>query len=402
MSKEINDNKKEINIRSASFTLIEVIIIILITSLIVGVATSIIVYRNYNDIKASARGGNGSKITELEEAYNNILNGYVEKIDENELVNAAIKGMYNYIGDPYTTYLDKETTSNLMDRLNGEYYGLGIEFTKTEAGFVVVNVFDGSPAEKADIKEGDVLVKVNGEDISKKTPQEVADLIRNNPTKSIKISVSRGTITLTKDIVLSNITIPAVTKEKYDNIGYIKIDTFSNTTYSQFKNALESLEKDGIDGLVIDVRDNGGGYLTAAVDIAELFLEKGKNIYGLKSQTETKFYEDSTKENRKLKVAVLMNSSSASASEILAAALKESYGATLVGTTSYGKGTVQETSDLKSGGMVKYTTAYWLTPNGNSINQKGLEPDIKIELKTEENNTKNDDAQLTGAIEAIK
>ncbi len=400
MNNKIENTKKEINIRSASFTLIEVIIIILITSLVVGVATSIIVYRNYNDIKATANGDSVSKISELEEAYNNILNGYVEKIDENELVNAAIKGMYNYIGDPYTTYLDEETTSNLMDRLNGEYYGLGVEFTKTEEGFVVVTVFDGSPAKDADIKVGDFLVKVNGEDLSEKTAQEVANMIRNNPSRKIKISVTRGTITLTKDVTLSTITIPAVSKEKYDNIGYIKIETFSNTTYSQFKDALESLEKEGIDGLVIDVRNNGGGYLTAAVDIAELFLEKGKNIYGLKNQTETKFYEDSTRENRKLKVAVLINSSSASASEILAAALKESYGATLVGTTSYGKGTVQETNDLKSGGMVKYTTAYWLTPNGNSINQKGLEPDIKIEALNESNTEK--DVQLNSALEALR
>lgn len=401
MDNEKTKTKKEINIRSASFTLIEVIIIILITSLVVGVATSVIVYKNYNEIKASATGGTASRFSEIEDAYNHILNGYVEKIDESELVNAAIKGMYNYIGDPYTTYLDEETTNNLMDRLNGEYYGLGVEFTQAEEGFVVVNVFDGSPAQAADIKVGDLLVKVNGEDLDGKTSQEVADLIRNSPSKRIKISVKRASITLTKDVNLSTITIPAVTKEKYDNVGYIKIDTFSNTTYNQFKSALESLESEGITGLVIDVRNNGGGYLTAAVDIAELFLEKGKNIYGLKNQTETKFYQDTTKESKNIKVAVLMNGASASASEILASALKESYGATLVGTQSYGKGTVQETSDLKSGGMVKYTTAYWLTANGNSINQKGLEPDVLVEINKEEANSE-EDIQLNKAVEILK
>lgn len=403
MKNKIKENKKIKNgkERSASFNLLEVIIIIIMTSLVVGVSTGVIVYKNYkSDVGITE--SDGKYFKELKKAYDNIINGYVEKVDEAKLIDAAIEGMYNYLGDPYTSYIDQSSTDDLTDRLNGKYTGIGVEITKIEEGIIVINVFENGPAYNAGIEPGDILVKLNGNDITNSSAADVSNSIKNSNQNSVELSVLRDGITITKTVNIKNVNVPSVSKENFNDTGYIKIDTFSNTTYTQFKEALEALEKNNINGLVIDVRNNGGGYLNSAAEIAELFIEKGKNIYGLENKKGKTFYEDNTKTQRNYKIAVLINSSSASASEILASALKESYGATIIGTTSYGKGTVQETSKLSSGGMVKYTTAYWLTPNGNSVNNVGIKPDIEIILdKTEEYQYETDN-QLQGALNAVK
>lgn len=389
---KINKQKDKKKNRTASFNLIEVIIIIIMTSLIVGVSTGVVVYKNYNEIdKRTSKGEDKDYLKELEAAYKNILNSYVESVDEKGLTNAAIEAMYKYLGDPYTSYLDQETTSDLMDRLNGEYSGIGVEIQKIDEGVLVTNIFENSPAEKAGMLVGDIIIKVNGEDVRSNSVKEVSEKIKTK--EPVKITVYRSGIE--KDITTKaqNVIITSVTKNNYEGVGYIKISTFSNTTYSQFKTALESLESEGISSLVIDVRNNGGGYLSPAVEIAELFVTKGKNIYGLESKGTKEMYKDKTNEKRDYKVVILTNGATASASEVLTAALKESYGATIVGTTTYGKGTVQETSTLETGGMVKYTTAYWLTPDGNKINGIGIKPDIEVD--GEEN-------QLTEAINRAK
>lgn len=388
--------------KSASFNLLEVIVIILMTSLIVGVSTGIIVYKNYSNIEASKSEKAKDNITVFKDAYNKILNGYVEKIDEDELLNAAIIGMYNYLGDPYTGYLDQVTTDDLTDRLEGEYEGIGIEISKTENGILVANVFENGPAYKAGIEVGDILTKIDGKELKKVSAQEASNMIKSSKKDEIEISFFRGGITKTVTVNIKKVYIPSVTKEKYENVGYLRIDTFSATTYNQFKKSLLELEEDGITSLIIDVRNNGGGYLNSAVEIAELFIEKGKTIYGLEKKNGTVYYEDTTSTKRDYKISVLINGSSASASEVLAAALKESYDATLVGTLSYGKGTVQETKELSSGGMIKYTTAYWLTPKGNKINEIGITPDIKVNASYKLGMTLEEDIQLQEAIKSLK
>lgn len=389
-------NKKD---KTATFNLIEVIVIIIMTSLVVSVSTGIIVYKNYYKIDKTS--SNKDYLKELEYAYNNILNSYVEKVDEKELTNAAIKGMYNYLGDPYTSYLDKDSTDNLMDRLKGEYKGIGVEITTNESGTVVMTVFENSPAEEAGIMVGDIITKVKGVDVNGKTTSEVSNMIKST-NGNVEIEVNRGGITKTLTLKVSTVSIKSVIKNKYDKTGYLRIETFSNTTYKQFKENLETLEKDGIENLIVDVRNNGGGFLNSAVEIAELFVEKGKPIYGLQTKDKKEMYKDTTKEKRDYKVIVLINGGSASASEVLAAALKESYGATLLGTKSYGKGTVQDTSELESGGMIKYTTAYWLTPKGITINEKGLTPDIEVTGSFKDGMTLENDVELQTAINNLK
>ncbi len=392
--------RKEAEEKIITFNLVEVIVIILMTALISGVSTGIIVYNNSDTIKAST---NSNKyLQEFEKAYYNITNSYVEKTNERDLINAAITGMSSYLGDPYTGYLDETTSTDLEDRLEGEYYGIGVEISKMESGIQIVTVFKGGPADKAGLEVGDIIVKVNNKSVTESSAEEVSNIIKGGEKENIKISVLRGGITLDKEVGRKKVSIPSVESKIIDNVGYIYISTFSNTTYSQFKEALETLEKEDIKNLIIDVRGNGGGYLNSAVDIAELFIEKGKNIYGLESKGSKTFYQDETNEKRNYKINILMNGSSASASEILASALKESYNATLIGTKSYGKGTVQETQKLETGGMIKITTAYWLTPNGNKINGKGLNPDIEINGSYYEGMPYEEDIQLQEAINAVK
>lgn len=397
MKKALKNRKN----KTATFNLIEVIIIIIMTSLIVSVATGVIVYQNYYEIDYSTNKENRNYLKEIEKAYNNIINSYVETIDEEKLMNAAIEAMYSYLGDPYTDYLDKDVTNDLIDRLNGEYKGIGVEISGSEEGTIVVNVFDNSPASKAGFKSGDIIVRINNNDVKNLSTKEVSNMIKN-ATGKIKITVLRENENLDLTVEVKNIYVPSVESKKYGDIGYLKITTFSNNTYDQFKKELKSLESEEIKSLIIDVRDNGGGYLNSAVEIAELFIKKDTIIYGLESKDGKKIYKDSTEESRSYKIAVLINTSSASASEILTAALKESYGATLIGNITYGKGTVQETSMMDSGGMIKYTTAYWLTPSGNKINNIGIKPDIDVKNIYNEDMTIKEDKQLKEALNVVK
>ena len=396
---------KKTNKRSASFSLLEVIVIVIMTALVVGVSSSLIVYKNYNKINSDYNNDNKEEIDKFIEAYNNILDSYVEKVDGSDLIDEAIKAMYEHLGDPYTSYLDKTTTDTLEEQLNGEYQGIGIEISKDNAtGYIlVIDVFKNSPADEAGLKPGDLISSVNGENTATKSAEEVSNLIKGSQSENVKIGYIRDDDEKITTVVVRNVIIPSVQSENFDGVGYIYIETFSNTTYSQFKEALKDLENEKIKSLIIDVRDNTGGYLDAATEIAELFIEKGKIIYQLKKQGEIyRVYKDETEEKRNYEVAILINSNSASASEILAAALKESYGAKLIGKISYGKGTVQETEKLDNGEMLKYTTAYWLTPNGMKINNIGLVPDIEVDPEDYDTYSYEVDTQLQKAIQTVK
>lgn len=391
--------------RSASFSLLEVIVIVIMTALVVGVSSSLIVYNNYNKINSNYSGNNKEEIDKFIEAYNNILDSYVEKVDGSDLIDEAIKAMYEHLGDPYTSYLDKNTTETLEEQLNGEYQGIGVEISKeyTTGYILVIDVFKNSPADEAGLKPGDLISSVNGENTATKSAEEVSNLIKGSQIENVKIGYIRNEEERTTTVVVKNVIIPSIQAENFDGVGYIYIETFSNTTYSQFKKALENLENEKIKSLIIDVRDNTGGYLDAATKIAELFIEKGKIIYQLEKQGKIdRVHKDETEEKRNYEVTILINSSSASASEILAAALKESYGAKLIGEISYGKGTVQETEKLENGEMLKYTTAYWLTPNGMKINNVGLIPDIEVKLGEYDTYSYEVDTQLQKAIETVK
>ena len=396
--KKKKENDIEVIDKTVEFSLTEVIIIILITGIVVSIASGLIVYNNYD--RLSLKNDYSVSYGELDEFiknYNKILNNYVEEVDKKELLDAAIGGMYNYLGDDYSTYMSKEDTDSLEQQLNGEYTGVGIEIKSTikengELETTINRIFKDSPAEKAGLKAGDVLLKIDDSVIE--DASSLANTIKNGDKETFNITYKRDGKENTVKLTRSKVFINSVTSVEYGNVGYIKIETFSSTTVDQVSNVINSFSKN-INSVVIDVRDNTGGYLDAAYKTADLFVEKDKNIYLLKDRSEKiKEYKAKSGVLRKFnKISVLINNGSASASEILALALKESANATIVGVNSYGKGTVQETDILESGAMVKYTSAYWLSPNGNSINKTGIKPDIEV---------KEVEKQLSEAIKAVE
>ncbi len=397
------ETKKE---RELSFNLVEIIIIVIITVLVSCSVFAFLVFNNYIKTGSDRVTNNTISIDkdsdkylkEFIKTYNNIVDNYVESVDKEELIDKAIEGMFYYLDDNYTNYLDESQTEDLMEKLDGVYNGIGVEIITESDNTVKVNkVFENSPASKGGLQKGDIILKLDDEDVSEKGASYFANKVKNGEKSSFKITIKRNEEIIELTLSTESVEIPSVESEIYDNIGYLKIETFSALTYEQFSDKLEELEKNNIAGLVIDLRDNTGGYLNVTSKIADIFIEKNKVIYELKDNTGViKKYRAETSSNKNYPISVIINGASASASEILALALKESYGATIVGTTSFGKGTIQETESLTSGSMVKYTTAYWLSPNGNSINNVGIEPDIVIENETEE------DSQLLKAIEIVK
>ena len=394
--KVIKENDMEIVNKSVDFNLLEVIIIILITGIVVSITSGLIVYNNYDKLTIQKEQTN-SELSEFVENYEKIIGNYVEEVDKKALIDAAIEGMYNYLGDGYSMYLNKEDTDELEEQLTGEYTGIGIEIrteVKEDGTYqaVINRVFSDTPAKRAGLQAGDILIKVDDIDVTDSAM--VANTIKNGNKESYSVTYLRDGIENTVTIKREKVYIDSVSSTTYDNIGYIKIDTFSATTKDQITKILDSFDS-SINSLIIDVRNNSGGYLNTAYNVADLFIEKGKVIYQLKDRDGkiSKFEAKSGVYKNYNKIAVLINGNSASASEILAIALKESKDAVIIGTKSYGKGTVQDTDLLKSGAMVKYTTAYWLSPKGNSINIVGIVPDIEV---TDIPN------QLEEAIKAVK
>lgn len=383
--------------KNTKFELWEVIAITLFSSLVMSFCTGYLVYKGYGCNKYN---GDDEYLANFYKSYEEIVDNYYSSVDKGALIDAGIKGMLNYLGDPYTTYLDKNGTDSLKESLSGTYEGIGVAITlNSDKEVVVSKVYENTPAEKAGVKEGDIILSINGESLEEKTTTDAVEMIKGledivlicrRDNESVEIKLNKATL----NVPSVNTKIEDINNKK---IGYMFVSKFNQTVYDQFVDALEKLEKDNIDGLVIDLRDNTGGYLAAATKMAKLFLENGKVIYSLNEKNGSTVSKDNTDEARTYPVYVLVNGNTASASEILAAALRDSYGAKLVGSTTYGKGKVQKTSTLSDGTMYKYTSAKWLTPNGLCIDEVGLKPDIEIDASADY--TK--DLVYNAAIDAI-
>ena len=368
-------------LKKTKFELWEVMAITLFSSLVMSFCTGYLVYKS--SCSQISTGNGDDNLAELYKAYDEIKSNYYSTVDLGALVDAGIKGMFSYLGDPYTTYLDKDQTDNLNNSLSGSYQGIGVKISvnNEENKMIISEVYDNTPAKSAGLAVGDIIVKVNDNVVADMESGEVTKLIKSSD--EVKLVVNRDGNDLDFTINTAKLNNPSVDDKIIDGdngnkIGYLKISKFNETAYEQFYEKLNKIEVDGINSLIIDLRDNTGGYLSAATKISEMFLQKGKVIYSLNEQSSTKTTYDETDDERNYKVYILVNGNSASASEILAAALKDSYGAKLVGTTTYGKGKVQKTSKLSDGTMYKYTSAKWLTPSGECIDGVGLKPDIEI------------------------
>lgn len=382
-----------------------IIILVIVTAVISGLTSGIIVYSSYGkNTGISYKTINSDKsLKEFLDVYSQVTNDYYENINKDELIKVAISSMLDYLGEDYTTFMTKDETSILDESLKGEYEGIGIIIQEN----TIIQVFDDSPASAAGLKENDKIIKVNNENVTQKSASDISSIIKNSKKKEISLTILRDEEQINLTMQLSKLYVPAISSEVIENtsIGYISLATFSSTVSNQVEKSLEKFQDEHISSLIIDLRSNSGGFLSAAEDVSNLFIEKGKVIYSLKNKNGEKTIKDITDSKTNYKIIVLIDENTASAAEILAGALKDSYGATLVGKKSFGKGKVQQTVRLSNGSMAKYTSAKWYRPNGECIDGVGITPDYEVDLELEKdkdgNITNVTDSQLNKAIELL-
>ena len=382
------------------YNFMEVVAIMIITTIFGMFLGGILMYR-----KGSLNMGIKKELNEFLDTYTEILNEYYEEIPENELLEAGVKGMIGYLGDPYSVYMDKDTSIAFNEKINGEYVGIGTEIIQYSDGKIEVNdVYEDGPAYEAGIRDKDILIKVDDTDISDKTLSEVSSLVKGKAGTKVRITVLRDDEEKTFEVKRKSIDITSVTSDiieyKDSKVGVLTISLFAANTDLQFEKELKELENKKIDSLIIDVRGNSGGYLNVVSDILSHFIKKGEMLYQLKTKDEIEKIYDKTEDKRNYKVAILVNGGSASASELLASCMKDTYKAYTVGTVTYGKSKVQKTQDLSNGATIKFTFQEWLMPSGESVGGKGMEPEYVVPY--EASDTEHEyDSQMQKALDLL-
>ena len=406
--KKIDNKFKKIERRifkdsdNSNFSLFEVIIIILI-SILFGVIIGYLITFS----KGSS--ASDSNIEEIVETYHNIVDEYYDNVDKDKISEAAIKGMIDSLEDPYSNYMDTDTTGDFNEQIEGTFVGIGVVVQYTGEYNTIIEVYKGGPAKKVGLKKNDIIIKVDGEDVKNVHGDEIAKKIRGVEGTHVVITVRRGEEELEFDVSRGKIDIPSVSTEIFERddkkIGYLRIESFAANTYTQFNKALKKLEKKKIDSLILDVRSNPGGHLLQTRQILSLFFDKKTVLYQVQAKKTKKKVYSLSNDKREYPIVVLIDSGSASASEILASCFKENYkNINIIGNKSYGKGTVKKSKSLNSGTSIKYTTEKWLTSKGKWINKKGVKPNIEVSLGEEyvNNPGHETDAQLQKAIEILK
>ncbi len=371
---------------------------------IVIITTLVSFFAGFSIKQSSVKTDLSNYENEIISNYKYILENSYKNVNGRDLVSAAIKGMIDCLEDPYADYINVSDVDNFNLIINGEYQGIGVQIGYNEKNEPIITyVFPSSPADISGLKANDILISIDDIKVLDKTLDEIKDIV-NGFDGEFKISYKRDESQYETTLKRDMITVKSVVKNVYERenkkIGYIKLTNFAANSYDQFKESLESLEADKIESLIIDLRDNTGGQLKTVDNIVSLFINENNVIYQMKEKGKITKYYSHGNNNRKYPIVVLVNESSASASELMTGALKEVYGATIMGVNTYGKGTAQEVRTLENGEQYKFTTREWLTAKGNSIEKVGIEPNVKIEQNekyfiepTEEN-----DIQLQSAI----
>lgn len=412
---KIEENKKEPEQKKTRksamgknpFTHSEVVFLVVITA-IISIFTTYTIVR-VSDTKSELGMSDDEKaLQEFIDTYQNILDSYYEDVDSQELIDHAIAGMLSGLDDPYSIYFDEDSSSTFDATLEGSYNGVGLEvYNDTDMNIVVSRVFEGSSAEEAGIEAGDIIKEVDGKDLTGKATTEFSDYTKEKEDDEFQVVYlhdgEEKTATLKRKVIIIQSVTSEVLEENDKKIGYIQVDIFSATTYNQFEKAVQKLENEQVEGMIIDLRDNTGGHLSVVTDMLSLFLDDSHVIYQIEDKDQTTKYYSTGKETKEYPVVILQNGNSASASELFTAAMKEEYGAKVVGTTSYGKGTVQELNTLQDGTQYKFTTKKWLTPKGNWVHEKGIAPDVEVELDEGYRNepTRENDNQFQRAVSTL-
>ena len=340
------------------------------------------------------------------DAWDKVTSGYLErsKIDPQKLIYGAIAGMVDSLGDPYTVFLDPEQNREFELSLSGTYEGVGIEIDIREKTLVVVAPIDGTPAQKAGVRAGDKILQIDGKDTFGMNIQDAVAKIRGERDTKIVLGLGRNGKKLDVTIIRAKIVIKSVEFEDLgDGVAKIKITRFGDNTFSEWSKQVNKFVATGYKKLIIDVRNNPGGRLDHSISIAGDFVNKGTTVV-IEEDASGKQISFKTENNPRLKgvkTAVLINKGSASASEIVAGALRDLLGVKLVGETTFGKGSIQKVEDLASGAGLHITFAKWLTPKGTWVNKEGLKPDVEVKL-TEKDIKAKKDPQLDKAKQLLK
>ena len=395
-------------------TRVKVIIDVMITFVITFCGT-IFLYGKYLSNKGlmiNSYKSSDSIVDQINALRTVIEEKYKGEIDDDKLTQAALKGYVEGLGDEYTEFLTSDEWEDLDSSLS-EFVGIGVymsQLKSTNETIIIGTIDDDTPAAKVGIKAGDIIKEINLEDVSTKGSEYISSKIKGTAGSTVKIKVLRGEEELTFDVERAEIKVYKIKHEMLqNNIGYIDFDSFTDTSYNEFKAAYEDLKNNGATSLIVDLRNNTGGYVDSALNIADMFVDSGKALLITEDKNGNR-YTQSSKNSKEIDmpVVVLVNEYTASASEILTGILKDYKLATIVGTTTYGKGVIQEVypdvlgKDI--GGALKVTVSEYFTPNGNKINKVGIEPDEKVELDDSESTdiTKDTDTQLQKAIEILK
>ena len=384
----------------------------IVTGILATVLVSLLLLGGFKVITNTAGSYASGKVTEKEVSKKlNKLNALIDKyylyedeIDTDKLAEGIYSGYTSALGDKYTVYYDEDETKALMESTSGTFSGVGATLTKdADTGYAtIVNVYEDSPAEKAGLKAGDILEKIDDHEVGDEQLDTVVSWIKGEKGTEVKITVLRDGEELELTATRDTIEVKTVSYEMKENlIGYIRVSEFDTVTYDQFKEALDDLENQGMQGLIVDLRNNPGGSLDTVTNMLRLLLPEGtivstKDKNGKKDEITC----DGTHEFKK-PMAVLVNQYSASASEIFSGAVQDYGTAKIVGVTTYGKGVVQQLMDLGDGTCLKVTIAEYYTPNGRSINGKGVEPDVEVEYQYDEENPKADN-QLDQALSTVQ
>lgn len=382
-------------------------IIVIFSAIVIGAMTLVAV-----SLIKNTKTSNGEDIskymTRIEDAIKMVKSKYIDDIDTEKLVDGAVAGIAEATGDPYTRYMDEEEYSQMLNSGTETYGGLGIHITydtKSE-GIIILGIMPDAPALDADLKIGDVILSVDGTVVNQKSFYECVDKLKGEAGSEVKLIIKRDNDTLEKTVKREEIIPNNVESDIMDgNIGYIRIWSFDNNVYKQFKTEYEKLKSKNITGLVIDVRNNPGGLVSDTVSILKEMLPKCDIVKLVYKDESERVYKCDGKNQINIPVAVLVNSGSASASEILASAIKDSNTGVLIGTKTYGKGIVQEVQQLDGKGALSITVAKYYTASGVEIHKNGIEPNITVELPEEYQKSssvpRDKDTQLIKAIEYI-
>lgn len=340
----------------------------------------------------------------VEEVYEKLQQGFDGELDATKLEDGLKEGLVKAAGDPFTEYLNAEQSKQFDEQLSGSFQGIGAELSKEEQSIIIVSPIAGFPAEKAGLKARDIISKINDESAFDISVTDAVNKIRGEKGTTVKLEIIRDGRPLNFEIVRDQINIPSVTSEiTADNIGIIEISRFGEDTTSLVREAALDMKSKNVRGVVLDMRGNPGGLLDASVGVANIWLQRGSKILEEKrgDKVVKTFTATTNPVLNGVPTVVLVNEGSASASEIVAGALRDNNAATIIGQKTFGKGSVQELRELNDGGTLKVTIARWFTPAGRNIDKEGIEPDQAIEI-TDEQAAANQDPQKDAALTKLK